>query len=225
MTRSTVCDLIRRVGIIPAIRVSTLDDAHFAADAIAGAGIPIVEITMTVPGAIDLIADLVRNDSNTAVGAGTVLDIKTAQRCIDAGAAFLTAPEFHPPIIEYAAKANVAVLPGALTPTEIVAAWRSGADFVKVFPCAQVGGSKYIQAVHTSLPQIPLVAAGGVDQQTAASFILCGATAIGIGKELIPSQAILHRQTERIRELASRFSGYVIEARQRVDENRRQSIR
>ena len=127
-------------------------------------------------------------------------------------------------MLHFAVKENVAVLPGALTPTEVAAAWRAGADFVKVYPCAQVGGDKYIKALHTSLPQIPLIAAGGVNQQTAANFIISGATAIGIGTELIPTEAIARRQTGRIRELALRFVGFVKEARERVEEIRRTEV-
>jgi len=221
MKKEEVCALIRDVAIIPAIRVSRGADAHFAAEAVTRGGIPIVEITMTVPGALDLIAHLVKHNPDTVVGAGTVLDTATARRCLDAGASFLTAPEFYMEVMEFAAKENVAVLPGALTPTEVAAAWRAGATFVKVFPCAQVGGFKYIKALHTSLPQIPLIAAGGVNQQTAASFIVSGATAIGVGTELIPTEAIARRQKDRIRELAQRFTGFVKEARERVEEIRR----
>jgi 2-dehydro-3-deoxyphosphogluconate aldolase/(4S)-4-hydroxy-2-oxoglutarate aldolase len=222
--KEDVCALIRKVGIIPAIRVSRGADAHFAAEAVTRGGIPIVEITMTVPGALDLISHLAKHDPNTVVGAGTVLDTDTARRCLDAGASFITAPEFYLEVLQFAAKEDVAVLPGALTPTEVAAAWRAGATFVKVFPCAQVGGCKYIKALHTALPQIPLIAAGGVNQQTAADFIVSGATAIGVGTELIPTEAIARRQTERIRELALRFTGFVKEARERVEEIRRTTV-
>ncbi|HKD44647.1 MAG TPA: bifunctional 4-hydroxy-2-oxoglutarate aldolase/2-dehydro-3-deoxy-phosphogluconate aldolase, partial [Candidatus Angelobacter sp.] len=205
MTKKEVCKFITEIGIIPAIRVSSGDDAHFAAESVARGGIPIVEITLTVPGAVELIAHLVRYHPKIMVGAGTLLDTETARRCVDAGASFLTAPGFDARIVEFAAKENVAILPGALTPTEVVAAWQAGSDFVKVFPCAQVGGDKYIKALNAALPQIPLIAAGGVNQQTAAGFILAGATAIGVGTELIPTEAIERRQAERIRELALRF--------------------
>ena len=224
MKRNEVCALIKEIGIIPAIRVSSGADAHFAAEAVTRAGIPIVEITMTVPGAVDLISHLAKHDSKTIVGAGTVLDIETARRCLDAGASFLTAPEFYLEVLEFAAKENIAILPGALTPTEVAAAWRAGADFVKVFPCAQVGGCKYIKALHTSLPQIPLIAAGGVNQQTAADFILSGATAIGVGTELIPTQAIARRQMDRIRELALRFAESVKKARDRLEANGQMAV-
>ena len=150
---------------------------------------------MTVPGAVDVISHLVRFHPKMLVGAGTVLNTETARQCLGAGASFLTAPGFKPAIVEFAAKENIAVLPGALTPTEVVTAWEAGSDFVKVFPCAQVGGDGYIKAIKTALPEIPLIAAGGVNQQTAADFILSGASAIGVGAELIPPEA--HRAAAR----------------------------
>jgi 2-dehydro-3-deoxyphosphogluconate aldolase/(4S)-4-hydroxy-2-oxoglutarate aldolase len=216
MKRDEACEFIKEIGIIPAVRVSSAEDAHFAAECVTAGGIPIVEITMTVPEAVELISHLVRRHKKMLVGAGTVLNVETAKRCLDAGASFLTAPGFNPGIVEFAAKENIAVLPGALTPTEVVAAWSAGADFIKVFPCAQVGGDKYIKALKTALPQIPLIAAGGVNQQTAANFILAGATAIGVGTELIPTDAVEQRELERIRELARRFVGFVKDARSRL---------
>ena len=216
MNKAEVIQTIYDLGIIPAVRVSSAEEAHFAADAITTGGIPIVEITMTVPQAVELIAHLVREHDKILVGAGTVIDPETAKRCIDAGAAFITAPGFDPEIVELAVKENLSVLPGALTPTEIVHAWRAGADLVKVFPCAQVGGERYIKAVKASLPRIPLIASGGVNQQNAGNFILAGATAIGVGTELIPSEDIALRQADRIHELANRFIGSVREARRRL---------
>ena len=217
MTKEEVCSRIREIAIIPAIRVSSGDDAHFAAEAVTRGGIPIVEITMTVPGAIELMSHLVRSDPKIIVGAGTVLDTKTADLCIGCGVGFITAPSFNPEIVEFAAKQKIAILPGALTPTEVVTAWRAGADFVKVFPCGPVGGDRYIKALHTSLPQVPLIAAGGVNQQTAGNFILSGATAIGVGTELIPTESIQRRQSKRIHELARRFLKLVKDARQQID--------
>src|SRR5580704_1761301 len=129
MTKDEVCSRIREIAIIPAIRVSSGDDAHFAAEAVTRGGIPIVEITMTIPGAVELMAHLVRSDPKLIVGAGTVLDTDVARVCVDAGVSFITAPAMIPSIMEFAAKRNIAVLPGALTPTEIVTAWRAGADF------------------------------------------------------------------------------------------------
>ncbi len=217
MKKDEVCARIREIAIVPAIRVSSGDDAHFAAEAVTRGGIPIVEITMTVPGAVQLMAHLAKSDPKLVVGAGTVLDTDTARLCLDAGVSFITAPSLNPTIVEFAARENIAVLPGALTPTEVVTAWRSGADFVKVFPCGPVGGDRYIKALHTSLPQVPLIAAGGVNQQTAGNFILSGATAIGVGTELIPTEAIQRRQSQRIHELARRFSRLVKDARNQIE--------
>lgn len=224
MTKDEVCSRIREIAIVPAIRVLSGDDAHFAAEAVMHGGIPIVEITMTVPGALKLITHLIHSNPNVIVGAGTVLDTKTARLCVDAGASFLTAPSFNSAIVEFAAKEGVAVLPGAMTPTEVVTAWTSGADFVKVFPCEPVGGDRYIKALHASLPEIPLIAAGGVNRQTAGSFILSGATAIGVGTELIPTEAIQRRQSDRIRELARRFIKLVQDAREEIEAWKRSTV-
>lgn len=216
MNKTEVCALIREIGIIPAIRVSSPDDAHFAAEAVAAGGIPIVEMTMTVPRAVDLISHLVRRHPKMVVGAGTVLDTDTARRCVDAGAHFLTAPGFDLEIMQFAAKEKVAVLPGAMTPTEVIVAWKAGCDFVKVYPCSSVTGKSHIKAIHTALPQIPLIAAGGVTQQTAADYIVAGAAVIGVGADLVPTEAIRRRQTDRIQELARRFLKFVKEGRDRV---------
>jgi 2-dehydro-3-deoxyphosphogluconate aldolase/(4S)-4-hydroxy-2-oxoglutarate aldolase len=216
MKRSEVAAIIHDVGIIPAIRVSSADEAHFACEAVASGGIPIVEITMTVPGAMQVIAHLVKHHPKLIVGAGTVLDIDTAKQCADVGAHFLTAPGYDCDIISFAAKHDLVALPGALTPTEVVTAWRAGADFVKLFPVAQVGGEAYVRALSRSLPQIALIAAGGVNQQNAGAFILAGAAAIGVGSQLIPVESIEKRQAKRIHELATRFSKFVQEARERV---------
>jgi 2-dehydro-3-deoxyphosphogluconate aldolase/(4S)-4-hydroxy-2-oxoglutarate aldolase len=223
MNKAEVCALIKEIAIIPAIRVSSTEQAHFAAEAVNRGGIPIVEITMTVPGAVDLISHLVQYHPKMMVGAGTVLNMDTARECVMAGASFLTAPGFNREIVEFAGKEKIAVLPGALTPTEVITAWEAGADFVKVFPCAQVGGDKYIKALKTALPQIPLIAAGGVSQQTALNFLLAGATAIGVGTDLIPVEALECRQADRIRELALRFAGYVKEARARMQPAKQKS--
>jgi 2-dehydro-3-deoxyphosphogluconate aldolase/(4S)-4-hydroxy-2-oxoglutarate aldolase len=216
MTKAEVCALIKDIGIIPGIRVSSYDDGHFAAEAVTAGGIPIVEITMTVPGAVELITHLVKHHPKMIVGAGTVLDLEKARLCIDSGVSFLTSPGLNLKIIELAAKEEIAILPGALTPTEIVTAWQAGADFVKVFPCAQHGGDSYIKALKAPLPDVLMIAAGGVNQQTAANFILAGASAIGVGGELVPPEAIERRQADRIRELAQRFVGFVMEARNRL---------
>jgi 2-dehydro-3-deoxyphosphogluconate aldolase/(4S)-4-hydroxy-2-oxoglutarate aldolase len=217
MNRSETCALIREIGIIPAVRVSTAEEAHFAAEAVASGGIPIVEITLTVARAVELIAHLTHYHPKLLVGAGTVLTEELAHRSIDAGAKFITSPGLNLKVVEFAARNEVAALPGALTPTEVITAWEAGSDFVKVFPCADVGGERYIRALKAALPNIPLIAAGGVNQQTAMHYILAGATALGIGTDLIPTEAIEKRQSKRIRELSLRFAGFVKEARGRME--------
>jgi 2-dehydro-3-deoxyphosphogluconate aldolase / (4S)-4-hydroxy-2-oxoglutarate aldolase len=213
MTKEEVRARIEEIGIVPAVRFRSTEDARFATQAVSHGGISIVEITMTVPGAIELIADLARNSPDVIVGAGTIFDKETASRCLDAGARFLTSPGLDLQLVEFALSKGVVVLAGALTPTEVTMAWKAGADFVKIFPCSQVGGDKYIKALKGPFRHVPLIAAGGVNQMTAASFILAGASAIGVGGELVPREAIEHRQEERIHELARRFVGFVKKAR------------
>jgi 2-dehydro-3-deoxyphosphogluconate aldolase/(4S)-4-hydroxy-2-oxoglutarate aldolase len=216
MNREEIQARIEEIGIVPAVRLSSAEDARFATEAISHGGIPIVEITMTVPGAIEVISDLARNSPELIVGAGTLFDVETARRCWDAGAAFLTSPGLDLAIVEFARQENIVVLAGALTPTEVTTAWKAGADFVKVFPCSQVGGDAYIKALKRPFPQVRLIAAGGVNQRTAANFILAGASAIGVGGELIPIEAIHLRQAERIQELARRFVSFVKNGRARI---------
>jgi 2-dehydro-3-deoxyphosphogluconate aldolase / (4S)-4-hydroxy-2-oxoglutarate aldolase len=199
---------IEQIGIVPsirpAVRASAPDDARFAAETLNSAGISIAEINMTVPGAIDVISHLAKNLPEMIVGAD-LLDLETARRCLDAGAKFLTSPGLLLDLVEFALGRDVVVFPGALTPTEAIRAWNAGADFVKVFPCSQVGGAGYIKELHATLPQVPLIASGGVNQQTAGNFILAGATALGIGTELVPQEALRWRKEEQIHELARRF--------------------
>jgi 2-dehydro-3-deoxyphosphogluconate aldolase/(4S)-4-hydroxy-2-oxoglutarate aldolase len=213
MKRDEVRATIERIGILPSVRVNSRDLATFAAETLYASGIPIVEITMTTPGALEIIGDLAKRYADLAVGAGTVLDEETARKCIDAGARFLTSPGFVPEVVGLAKKVDVVVLPGALTPTEVIAAWKAGSDFVKIFPTGHVGGIQYVRALKVPLPQIPLIASGGVNQLTASDFILAGATAIGLGGELLPKEALHFRQVDRIRELAGRFLAMVRDAR------------
>jgi 2-dehydro-3-deoxyphosphogluconate aldolase / (4S)-4-hydroxy-2-oxoglutarate aldolase len=213
MDRNEVRARIKEIGIIPSVRVSAKELALFGAESVNQAGIPIVEITMTVPGAVEVIAQLVRDDPTFVVGAGTVLDTETARRCLDAGACFVTSPGLVPKVVEFVLKNNVVLIPGAMTPSEIIAAWQAGGDFVKIFPCSLIGGEQYIRALKVPLPQVPLIASGGVNQTTAANFILAGATALGIGSELIPREALMSRQENWIQELARRFTTIVRDAR------------
>jgi 2-dehydro-3-deoxyphosphogluconate aldolase / (4S)-4-hydroxy-2-oxoglutarate aldolase len=213
MGRKEVRARIEEIGIIPSVRVSSPELALFAAETVNQAGIPVAEITMTIPGAVDVIAQLVRSDPKFIVGAGTVLDAETARRCLDAGARFITSPGLVPEVVEYALKNDVVIIPGSMTPSEVIAAWKAGSDFVKIFPCALVGGEQFIRALKVPLPQVPLIASGGVNQLTAANFIFAGATALGIGSELIPREALRFRQENWIQELARRFITIVRDAR------------
>jgi 2-dehydro-3-deoxyphosphogluconate aldolase/(4S)-4-hydroxy-2-oxoglutarate aldolase len=213
MNKSEVRDVINRIGILPSVRVNARDLATFAAETVYASGIPIVEITMTTPGALEVIDYLSKRHADLAVGAGTVLDEETARRCIEAGARFITSPGFVPEVVGMAKRMDVVVLPGALTPTEIIAAWKAGSDFVKIFPTGHVGGVQYVRALKVPLPQVPLIATGGVNQLTASDFILAGAAAIGVGGELLPREALHLRQVDRINELAGRFLAMVRDAR------------
>ena len=207
---------IEEIGIIPGIRVSKPEHARYAAEAVNRAGIPIAEITMTVPGAIEVISHLARTLPDMIVGAGTVLDAETALRCLDAGARFLTSTGLVLEVVEVAQKKDAVFFPGCLTPSEVIAAWKAGADFVKIFPCAPVGGPSYIRALKIPFPQIPLIATGGVNQLTAANYILAGASALGIGGELLPPGAIARQQDQQIQELTRRFLSIVKEARNQM---------
>ena len=204
---------IEELGIIPSIRVSTTGDALFAAEAVARGGIPIVEVTLTVPEAIRVISSLVEQVPDVIVGAGSVHDAETARRCLEAGAKFLTSDGLDPETVKFAVRENAVIIPGALTPTDVVAAWKLGPDFVKIVPCGHVGGDSYIRDLKAMFPNIPMIAAGGVNQRTAFSFIAAGAVALGIGGELIPREAIRRRQPDRIAELARRFLNAVSSAR------------
>jgi 2-dehydro-3-deoxyphosphogluconate aldolase/(4S)-4-hydroxy-2-oxoglutarate aldolase len=213
VNKSEVRRRIEEVGIIPAVRVSSADDAMFAAEAVYRGGIPIVEVTLTVPGAIDVISHLVQNAPEMIVGAGSLLDVETARLCLQAGAKFLTSDGFDLDVVKFAVSENTVVFPGALTPTDVIAARKAGSDFIKIVPCGHVGGDSYIKDLKAMFPGVPLIAAGGVNQKTAYGFILAGATALGVGKELVSREAIHLRQEERIRTLADRFLGFVHGAR------------
>lgn len=209
MKREAVRGWIEDIGVIPAVRVSTAEDALFAAEAVAGGGIPIVEVELTVPGAIKVIAHLVKNVPDMVVGAGSVLDAEMARGCLEAGASFLTSDGLDTGMVEFALKQGVVVFPGVLTPTELITAWKTGCDFIKVVPCSNVGGDGYIRDLKGPFPNVPLIAAGGVNQQNASKYILAGALALGIGGELVPKEAIRMRQSDRIGELARRFVDFV----------------
>ena len=217
MNKQQVRTRIEQIGIIPVVRASSEREAHIAAEAVRKGGIPIVEITMTCPGAIDVIRELAKTQSSELlIGAGTVLNAEDARRCLDAGAQFLVSPGFNRATVDFAVRESKLIMAGALTPTEIIEAWTAGSDLVKVFPCGQVGGAKYIKALKGPLPQIPLVPTGGVNLSTAAEFIEAGAAALGIGGELIQPEALKHNKPEIIVEAARKFLEIVTNARAKL---------
>lgn len=217
MTKKEVAARIVEVGIVPVVRASSPEQAMQAAEAVSAGGIPIVEVTMTVPGAIEVIAQLARTiGSDVLIGAGTVLDVETAKGCIDAGAEFLVSPGFDPPTVALAKKMECLMMAGALTPTEVLGAWKAGSDFVKIFPCGSVGGAKYIKALKAPLPQIPMVPTGGINLTTAADFILAGAAALGIGGELVSRAALESGRVDEITQAARSYVQIVRDARQRL---------
>lgn len=217
MDKQKVREWIVEIGVVPVVRAASPKEARMAADAVCEGGIPIVEITMTVPGAVDVIRELAKSSSSDVlVGAGTVLNADAARRCLDAGAQFLVSPGLNLPMVELAKREGKVVMAGALTPTEIMAAWDAGADFVKVFPCGQVGGAKYVKALKGPFPQIPFVPTGGVSLATAPEFIEAGAVALGVGGECVQAEALKSAKPEIISENARRFLVIVKEARARV---------
>jgi 2-dehydro-3-deoxyphosphogluconate aldolase/(4S)-4-hydroxy-2-oxoglutarate aldolase len=212
-TKEDVRYRIAEIGIIPVVRVASEEDALFVAEALAEAGIPIVEISAAFPSAFHTISHLAERLPNIIVGAGSVLSADMARRCRNEGARFLTTDGLVLDVVEFAIDEGVVVFPGALTPTEIIAAWTAGADFVKVAPCNAMGGHNYIRSLKAAMPQVHLIAAGGVDHRTASNFITAGATALGVGRDLIPAEAIRLRQGQRIQELARRYLSSVDKSR------------
>lgn len=188
--KADVLRRIRETGVIPVVRATTAEHAHALVAAIRAGGLPLVEITMTVPGAVQLIGRLVAEDDALLVGAGTVLDADTARACLAAGARFVVSPVLDPDTVALCRDQGVTVMPGALTPGEIVRAWRAGADFVKVYPASALGGPGYVASLKAALPEIALVPTGGVTLNTAARYLEAGAEAVGVGSDLSDEAAI-----------------------------------
>jgi 2-dehydro-3-deoxyphosphogluconate aldolase/(4S)-4-hydroxy-2-oxoglutarate aldolase len=219
MEKVWVLKRVEEVGIVPVVRASSADEAVAVADVIREGGIPILEITMTVPGAISVIAELSkRYGDEVLVGAGTVLDPETARSCIAAGAQFIVSPALNIQTIELCKVQRIAVFPGALTPTEVVTAWDAGADAVKVFPCSAMGGASYLRALKAPLPEVKLVPTGGVSLTTAKDFIAAGAWAIGVGADLVNIKAIRAGQGKSVVAAARNYVAAVREARAAMQE-------
>jgi 2-dehydro-3-deoxyphosphogluconate aldolase/(4S)-4-hydroxy-2-oxoglutarate aldolase len=217
MTKEETSNRITEIGIVPVVRASSTKQALQAAEAVCKGGIPIVEMTMTVPGAIDAISQLAKaSGKEILIGAGTVLDAETAQRCLDAGAEFLVSPGFDLATVQLAKRLGKLIMAGALTPTEVIAAWKAGSDFVKIFPCGTVGGAKYIKALKAPLPQVQMVPTGGVNLNTAAEFLQAGSAALGIGGELVSAAALKSGDLSPITEAARQFVVIVRETREKM---------
>jgi len=214
MDKKTVIDRIEAIGVIPVIRASSADEAARVIDAIADGGIDVFEITMTVPGAERLIQETAaRYGDSAVVGAGTVMDPETAERCIDSGAQFVISPSLDLHTIAACRTQGISVMPGALTPTEIVTAWNAGADFVKVFPAEALGGANYLRNLRGPLPHVKIISTGGVSLANAADFIRAGARAVGVGTELVNLDAIRAGNPGLITERAKQYQEIVKEAR------------
>jgi 2-dehydro-3-deoxyphosphogluconate aldolase/(4S)-4-hydroxy-2-oxoglutarate aldolase len=208
MNRPAICRRIEHTGVVPVIRAASAEQAFSACRALRAGGVDVFEITMTVPDAIRVIRQLAREFAgDVLVGAGTVLDPETARACLDAGAEFIVSPGFDPEIVRVTHAAGKAALPGAITPTEVMAAMRAGADIVKLFPASALGGAKYLRALRAPFESVRFLPTGGVNASTARDFIAAGAVALGAGSELVDAQALARGDheliTERARELVN----------------------
>jgi 2-dehydro-3-deoxyphosphogluconate aldolase/(4S)-4-hydroxy-2-oxoglutarate aldolase len=210
MKKENVLKRIREIGLLPVLRAHSIDEALALAEAIEAGGVTALEVTMTVPGAIEVIRQLVREtQGRILIGAGTVLDPETARACMMAGAEFIVSPSLNVRTIEICRRYSVPVIPGALTPTEVLTAWEAGADVVKVFPCGALGGAKYLKALKAPLPQIELIPTGGVSLATAAEFLAAGAFALGVGGDLVNPQAIADGKPELITQKAREYMAII----------------
>jgi 2-dehydro-3-deoxyphosphogluconate aldolase/(4S)-4-hydroxy-2-oxoglutarate aldolase len=210
MDKTKIMQHMHELGLVPVLRASSAEEAITIADAILAGGVNILEVTMTVPGAIRVIEQLANHHgTKLLLGAGTVLDPETARNCILAGAQFIVSPALDLRTIELCRRYSVPIIPGALTPTEIVTAWQAGADVVKVFPCSALGGAKYLKALQGPLPQIQLIPTGGVSLATAEEFLAAGAFALGVGGDLVDAKAAREGRTSVITENAQKYVAIV----------------
>ena len=214
MEKSQVLARIRETGLIPIVRTPTAEDALAMATTLQAAGLTNLEITLTIPNGVEVIRTLhERFGDKLVIGAGTVLDARSAEACIAAGASFIVSPGLDLDTVAYCRKVGVAIFPGSLTPTEIITAWKAGADMVKIFPASAMGGASYIKAVKAPLPQIEMVPTGGVSVETAPAFIKAGAAALGVGGDLVDLDALRSGRGEVIADKARRYIEVVRQAR------------
>jgi len=207
---------IERVGIIPVLRAPTEQEGHALVEALVAGGITVIEVTMTVPGAIDLLRTLKKEYGNRLLlGSGTVTDVGQAQETIAAGAEFVVSPSFHPEVVGRTKAMGKVAIPGALTPTEAITAWRDGADYVKIFPCSAVGGASYLRSLLAPFPELQLIPTGGVTLDTAADFLKAGAKALGVGTDLVNPKATENGHPEQVTEMARKYLEVVAKFRAR----------
>jgi 2-dehydro-3-deoxyphosphogluconate aldolase/(4S)-4-hydroxy-2-oxoglutarate aldolase len=211
MDRTSVLQRIREVGVLPVLRASTPDIAMALADAIAEGGIAALEVTMTVPGAIGVMRRLVNERPEVLIGAGTVLDPETARICILEGAQFVVSPALNLESVALCRRYSIAILSGALTPTEVITAWQAGTDLIKVFPASAMGGAKYLKSLKAPLPHIELIPTGGVSVSNAKEFLEAGAFALGVGADLADEKAILEGRAHDVTAIAKRYESIVRE--------------
>ena len=215
MQKAEVLNALRGIGLVPVLRAESETQALALAAAIAAGGVTVLEVTMTVPGAIRVMRRLAEERPDILIGAGTVLDAETARMCILEGAQFVVSPALNLKTIEMCHRYGVAVLPGALTPTEIVTAWEAGADVVKIFPASALGGAKYLKSVKAPLPQVEMIPTGGVSLASAAEFLEAGAFALGVGADLVNLKAIAEGHPETITESARQYLAIVRQFREK----------
>jgi 2-dehydro-3-deoxyphosphogluconate aldolase/(4S)-4-hydroxy-2-oxoglutarate aldolase len=214
MMAETTQEAIERIGLIPVLRANSLSQGHAVVKAMIAGGVNVVEVTMTVPGAVHLLKELKREyGGDLLLGSGTVTTAEQAQATIDAGAEFVISPSLHPEVIATTKKNGKISCPGALTPTEAIAAWNAGADYVKIFPCSAVGGAPYLKALLAPFPHLKLIPTGGVTVKTAASFIEAGARALGVGSDLVNLAAVDAGKPETITETARAYLKVLAEVR------------
>ncbi|MGP8260888.1 MAG: bifunctional 4-hydroxy-2-oxoglutarate aldolase/2-dehydro-3-deoxy-phosphogluconate aldolase [Acidobacteriaceae bacterium] len=209
MQKAEVLKSLREIGLVPVLRAESETQALALAAAVAAGGVNVLEVTMTVPGAFRVMRRLTKELPNILIGAGTVLDAETARLCILEGAEFVVSPALKIATIEMCHRYGVPVIPGALTPTEILTAWEAGADVVKVFPASSLGGAKYLKSIKAPLPQVELIPTGGVSLATAAEFLEAGAFALGVGADLVNPKAIAEGHPETITENARKYLAIV----------------
>jgi len=199
-------ETIERIGIMPVLRARSAAEGHALVEALVAGGITVMEVTMTVPGAVDLLRDLKKEfGDRLLLGSGTVTDAQQAAATIDAGAEFVVSPSFHPDVVAKTKQLGKLSIPGALTPTEVITAWRAGADYVKIFPCSAVGGAGYLRSLLAPFPELHLIPTGGVTVATAADFLKAGARALGVGADLVNPKAIEEGNPEKVTETARAY--------------------